>query len=103
MRFFVLAATFFIPFIGLAESPVGSSSSGGLRQPNMSTNAQFLYRNSNYSQDEASTTRNGFDLKELELQFYADVDPYSRLDAIVSIHPKFTAGTPPTKSWEVEA
>jgi len=61
-----------------------------LKTPYVSGNALFLYRNSNFTADDLSTTRNGFDLEEAELAFYSDVDPYTRLDMLITIHPNYT-------------
>lgn len=64
--------------------------SNALKTPNMSADALFLYRNSNFSKEDNSTERNGLDIQEAELQFYSDVDPYSRLNMVVSMHPEYT-------------
>ncbi|MGE4131622.1 MAG: hypothetical protein AB7F86_08280 [Bdellovibrionales bacterium] len=60
-----------------------------LKQPNVSANALFLYRNSNFNGEHNSTTRNGVDIQEAEIAFYSDVDPYSRLNVLVSVHPEY--------------
>ena len=76
-----------------------------LKSPNVSANALLLYRNSNFAKDDASTDRNGFDIQEAELAFYADVDPYSRLFMLFSIAPEYTVngtGTGVTQSWTFE-
>lgn len=61
-----------------------------LKTPNVSANALFLYRNSNFAKDPASTERNGIDIQEAEVAFYADVDPYSRLNILLAVHPEYT-------------
>lgn len=76
-----------------------------LSSPNVSANALFLYRNSNFAKEDSNTTRNGFDLRETELAFYADVDPYSRLMLLLSVHPEYTYDTGAakiTQSWILE-
>jgi hypothetical protein len=73
-----------------------------LKTPNISANTLFLYRNSN---QDTTTRRNGLDIEESELNFYADVDPYSRLNMVLTVHPEYTATTPPNQAnedWKVE-
>lgn len=71
--------------------------------PNISANALFLYRNSNQAKTNTSTTRNGVDIQEAELAVYSDVDPYSRLNMIVTLHPEYTANTTGVdQKWKVE-
>lgn len=78
---------------------------GSLSSPNVSANALFLYRQSNFSNEEASTVRNGADVQEAEVAFFADVDPYSRLNILLSVHPEYeydsTAGKV-SSSWVIE-
>jgi hypothetical protein len=80
----------------------------GLTAPNTSANALFLYQNSNFhqqNQDPAHVdqTPNGINLQEAELQFYADVDPYTRLSLLFSIHPTYeTDGTTVEEKWGFE-
>lgn len=91
-------------FIG--TSAFGANSS--LKTPNISVNTLFLYQNSNFHKEDMDATnpdqnRNGFDIQEAELQFFADVDPYSRLNMLLSIHPEFEGdGTTVEKSWVLE-
>src|SRR4051812_36096874 len=76
-----------------------------LKSPNVSANALFLYRNSNFSKNSDSTTRNGFDLQEAEVAFYSDVDPYSRLNILLTIHPQYELNATTNRveeSWIVE-
>lgn len=74
-----------------------------LKSPNVSANALFLYRNSNFSKDATSTERNGIDLHEAELAFNADVDPYSRLNLLLAIAPEYTLNSGVVeKSWGIE-
>lgn len=65
-----------------------------LKSPNVSANALFLGRHSNFGSNDLSEERNGFDLQEAEVAFYADVDPYSRLNVLLSVH-RNTQPTPP--------
>ncbi len=62
-----------------------------LKTPNIGGEALFLCRNSNSAQEHQSTERNGIQLQEAELHFYSDVDPYSRLQMIFSLHPEYEA------------
>lgn len=76
-----------------------------LKSPNVSANALFLYRNSNFSKEGTSTVRNGADIQEAEVAFYSDVDPYSRLNLLLSVHPEYTLNTTTNKvsqEWKVE-
>ncbi len=79
-----------------------------LTTPNVSGNALFLGRNSNFHTDDANKTNpdahpNGFDVQETELQFYSDVDPYSRLSLLFSVAPKYkTDGIKVSEEWGIE-
>lgn len=79
-----------------------------LTTPFISGNALFLGRSSNFHSGDADPAaiddkRNGFDIQEAELQFYADVDPYSRLNLLISVHPEFeSTGTEIEEKWVVE-
>jgi hypothetical protein len=74
-----------------------------LTSPNVSANTLFLYRNSNLSNDGSATTRNGADLQEVELAFFADVDPYTKLKVLLSLHPEYTKnGSFADRSWKFE-
>ena len=97
---------FFLAFSILNLTITEAWADNSLRSPNISGNALFLYRNSNFSQDDGTTNnRNGLDLQEAELAFYADVDPYSRLNMLLTVHPDYqrdaTTGKI-TQSWKVE-
>lgn len=86
----------------------GSKSLASLSAPNMSANALFLYKNSNLHKGDTDVTnidqdRNGFNLREAELQFYSDVDPYSRLSLLLSVHSEYQAdGADVTEKWVLE-
>jgi hypothetical protein len=76
-----------------------------LKTPSISGNALFLYTNSNYNNEDASTSRNGLDIQEAELSFYSEVDPYSRLNMLLTVHPNYTFNTVTQKveqQWAVE-
>lgn len=83
----------------------GAGASAQIRQPNVSANALMLYRNSNFAKEDTSTERNGLDLREAEVAFYADVDPYSRFNLLLAVHPEYeldAATNRVTQSWAIE-
>lgn len=57
---------------------------------NTGINSLFWYRQSNYDVSDSSTTRQGLDIREAEINFYSDVDPYTKLNMILSLHPEYT-------------
>jgi hypothetical protein len=79
-----------------------------LTGPSTSANALFLYRNSNFHKDDRNVsnpdqTPNGIDVREVELQFYSDVDPYTRLSLLLSMAPKYKSdGTAVSEEWGIE-
>lgn len=82
---------------------IGSVAMADLKSPNISANTLFLYRQSNFSREDLATTRNGLDLQEAELAFFADVDPYSRLSVLLSVHPEYDNSTGAVEqSWVIE-
>lgn len=87
LMLFSFALTLFFSPTGLAQE------ASALKSPSVSANALFLYRNSNFHQGDADPTNpdstpNGFNVREMELQFFSDVDPYTRLNLILAIHPE---------------
>ena len=78
-----------------------------LTAPSISANSLFLYQNSNYHNGNFNFTNpdqnpNGLDLQEAELQIYSDVDPYTRLNLLLSISPTYTGnGTSVTENWGI--
>ena len=84
-----------------------STSRRGVLNPDISVNALMLYTNSNRGNDYRSEEVNGFSIQEAELQFTADVDPYTKLNAIFSAHQEerdLSAATPErTSGWAFEA
>ncbi len=79
-----------------------------LNAPSVSANALFLYRNSNFHKEDTDLLnpdqdRNGFNLREAELQFYSDVDPYTRMRLLLSIHPELeSSGGAVEEKWLIE-
>ncbi len=100
MRFFATAILLLSAFTGQFAFALNS--------PNVSANALFLMRNSNFHKDDANLTTpdqtpNGFDLRETEVQLYSDVDPYSRLNLVLSISPKYQVdGSSVSEKWGIE-
>lgn len=92
----------------LLSTAVFAVDAGSLKTPNMSANALFLYRNSNFHKEDSDSANldsqpNGFNIQEAELQFYSDVDPYTRLSLLLSIHPELeSSGTNVTEKWVIE-
>ena len=87
-KFYVTTA---IIFLNLTLWPLFSIA---MNTPNTSANTLLLYRNSNFHQQDADPgnldqDRNGINIQEAELQFYSDVDPYTRLSLLLSIHPEY--------------
>lgn len=75
------------------------------KSPNVSANALFWYKNSNLQTDYKSVNRNGPDLREAEVALYSDVDPYSKLVVLLTVHPEYQVDSTThrvTESWEVE-
>lgn len=79
-----------------------------LKTPNVSANALFLYRNSNFHKEDTDVVnpdqeRNGFNLREAELQFDSDVDPYTRMSLLLSIHSSYEANAGVVEEkWSIE-
>ncbi|MBS1970918.1 MAG: hypothetical protein JSU04_11460 [Bdellovibrionales bacterium] len=92
--------------LSIAHSAFAADSS--LKTPNISANTLFLYQNSNFHKDDVDPAnpdqnRNGFDIQEAELQFYSDVDPYTRLNMLLSVHPEYESdGTKVEEKWILE-
>lgn len=96
--FFALFSFLFL----MADARAGSNS------PNVSLNALLLYRNSNFHQADAKpsqvdTSPNGLGLQEAEVQFYSDVDPYTRMNVVFTLAPEITSdGTTISQGWIFE-
>jgi hypothetical protein len=97
MRLFLIFAAMLYGGAARAQS--------ALKSPDVSANALFLYRQSNLAKGNADTERNGIDIQEAELAFYSEVDPYSRLNVLLSIHPEYeldAATGRVNESWAIE-
>src|SRR5947209_8479275 len=97
MKALLFIGTCFLCTISYAQSTLNS--------PKVSANALFLYRNSNFAKEETSTVRNGVDIQEAEVAFYSEVDPYSRLNVLLSIHPEYELDPVTNKvgeKWAIE-
>src|SRR4051812_15816091 len=81
-----------------AQSPISN--------PAISANALFWYRHSSLHGGNADPERNGFDVQETEVSLASDVDPYSRLFVVLSVHPEYeVSATNPNRveqSWAIE-
>jgi hypothetical protein len=89
--------------LGLIWSLGAAAQSANMKSPNVSADALFLYRRSNFNSADTSTVRNGLDLQEAELVFYTDVDPYSRVTINLSVHPEYSLESDKIKeTWQVE-
>lgn len=79
-----------------------------ITSPSISANALFLYRNSNFHTGDTNAAvldenPNGFDVEETEIQIFADVDPYTRLNLLFTIAPSYsTDGTTVSESYGIE-
>lgn len=96
------AFVFLFPFSALAETPPSAepreatavlqppaslpAGRGNSFNPEIGINGLILYANGSEGALADSTEPNGLHLQELELQFSADVDPYSRFVALLSLH-----------------
>lgn len=100
MKFIFLLFTFITTALALPSYGYQSS----LNSPYVSANTLFLYRESSAGKEDNSTdNRNGFDLEEAELAFYSDVDPYTRLTMLLSLHPEYTlSGSSVNEEFKLE-
>lgn len=79
-----------------------------ITSPNVNATALFLYRNSNFHKEDANpanldTNPNGLAIQEAELQFYSAVDPYTRLNLLLAVHPSLESkGTKIEEKWIIE-
>lgn len=90
-------------FVTLLLVCVSVQGHAALSSPNISANSLFLFRQSNYAREDAATERNGLDVQEAEIAFYADVDPYSSLKILLAVHPEYElVGSEIEQSWVVE-
>jgi hypothetical protein len=101
VRIFIIAAlAIVLPGVGRAQTRPQASSN--TYNPEVSVDALFLYQNSNRGNDPLAEPQNGIGVQETEMQFAADVDPYSRFIATFSIAPKVNTTTiPHTSSYEI--
>lgn len=99
MKSYVLS--FFILFCSFSYAQ-------NLKVPKISVNALMLYRNSNFHQEDKNPAAldmapNGLNIREAEIQFRDDVDPYTRMNLILAVSPEYqTDGTEVTEEWAVE-
>ncbi|MGE0764246.1 MAG: hypothetical protein AB7N80_13270 [Bdellovibrionales bacterium] len=94
LRFFVLLTLIIAPLCTNAQN-APAKSRGNSFNPDISLNTLLTYENSNRGNSPTSDPQNGFGLQESEIQFSADVDPYSRVQAIFSLHPELDTSSVP--------
>ena len=98
---------FAVLFLTLSSTCFGADAPS-LISPNISANVLLLGRQSNFHKEDSDPTnidqnRNGFNIQEAELQFYSDVDPYTKLNLVLSVHSEYEAnGTDISEKWIVE-
>lgn len=91
-----------------APSKSKAGSQAASTNPDLSVNALMLYQNSSRGNSSATSadpkaTENGLSLQETELQFVSDVDPFWRLNVLLSIHQEKSAdGTSVKREWKIE-
>lgn len=91
--------------IAVAQAPVqlDTKSRGKSFNPDISVNALMFHQESNRGYDPSVQPQNGTTLQEAELLFSADVDPYSKLKATLSIHPEVdTSSIPHRTEYKIE-
>lgn len=96
--FRILCCIYFLCF-SLDETAFAAPSS---LNPDMSFNALMLYRNSSRGNYIDSAEQNGPSIQEAELQLFSNVDPYSKLNAVLSIHQDAPAAGKRDGDWKVE-
>lgn len=98
----------FLLLLIVSLSAKSFAADNSLKTPNISANTLFLYQNSNFHKDDTDLTNpdqnpNGLNIQEAELQFYSDVDPYTKLNIVLSVHPEYEGnGTEVEEKWVIE-
>ena len=105
----LIVMTGLLSFGADAQSNYGSARSGAPQSmnPDTSVNILTLYKNGQREGATSPEPDSGFLLQEVEMQFLADVDPYLRASALLSVHPADTApvanaNAPADKTYEIE-
>ncbi len=104
MRFHIWYILFCMFFVFFLYGFKGNSQTS----PSVSTNALFLSRNSNFHSTDTNITTpdqtpNGLGIQEIELQFISEVDPYTRLNVLLSVTPKYkTDGVNVSQEWGLD-
>lgn len=89
MTFLLLITMFFF----IPAAAFAAEARTNVANPDIAANALMLYRNSNRGNSHLSSTPNGMSLQEAEVRFMSDVDPYSRLDIVLSVTPTYDSTT----------
>ncbi len=101
VRFLTVAVAALIASLpAYAHTETAPRSRGNTFNPDIGISTLLLYQNSNRGNDPTSDPQNGLDIQEIELQFTADVDPYSRLVAIFALHSHLEVGSVPGEPAE---
>ncbi len=94
----------------IASSPSRGGAAIQSMNPDISASILTLYRQSKYHGKDKVEPDGGFSLQETELQFAANVDPYIRAAALLSVHPSEPSeplpgapAAPRVKGTEIEA
>ena len=111
----VVRSSFFCFSLGLLLCTVSVAASAqenasaarrGLMNPDISANALFLYTNSNrsnmYDSSSGNGELNGMSLQEAEVQLLSDVDPYTRLNGVLSVHQEAPVSPARSGEWKIE-
>ena len=93
--------------LAYAQDSSGSAATAahrGLMNPDISANVLMLYTNSSRGNQSSSAEQNGPSVQEAEVQFLSDVDPYTRLNVVLSVHqdPIADGSTARSGEWKIE-
>lgn len=85
-----------------------SCSAFAVSAPDIGLNTLFLYKNSNFHQQDVDpnsidSSPNGAHVQEAEISFTSDVDPYTQLNFLLSVAPEYvTDGVSVVEEWKIE-
>lgn len=104
MNLFTLLSSLLISTTVLADETAPSL------VPRVSANALFLFQDSNFHKEDEDPALanfdkepNGFNVREIEVQFLSDVDAFTRLNVVLALHPELESdGTTVEETWNIE-
>ncbi len=102
MNLFSLISLIFI------SASVFADESAPSQVPKVSANTLFLFQDSNFHKEDTDpinldTEPNGFNVREIEVQFLSDIDAYTKLNVVLALHPELISnGTDIEESWNIE-